>query len=170
MVRYQGSELNVDEEDSDIDEDPDDDLDQDPVDFDDDTTCSSVALHTHYLPDCPACVREQLRAEGWKFPVYQYEGDAEPYGKAVDDEEEGRNEPAPDTEEKPTWFSNVFSPPPPDFQFNHTLASSRSDVSGTALSRVFFRPSEVEKTKGIPAAQGSEQGMHFRVISLRGTW
>ncbi|KAE9409753.1 hypothetical protein BT96DRAFT_534354 [Gymnopus androsaceus JB14] len=158
--------------------------------YEEDTTCSTAAPHTHCLPDCPACVREQLLAEGWKFSAYRYDdGETDRDAEAGDEKEIERRDPEPTNEApqskeitvqgKPLWCSNVFSPPPSlQSQCKPTLVSTGSDEARRKVPRVFFPPPpqvSAEEAKVIPAPPSSmttetERGMDFRVIAAAGAW
>ncbi|KAF9066326.1 hypothetical protein BDP27DRAFT_1330820 [Rhodocollybia butyracea] len=115
---------------------------------------------THHQTECVHCVRERLKAEGWKFPYEQYEEKSARKTSETDKPKDRQPEAA------------IFSRPPPVLQAetNSTEPISSPRVfliqdsdqdrqpvfvpppksSQTIASRVFFPPSKVLDITAVP--------------------
>ncbi|KAJ4000904.1 hypothetical protein F5050DRAFT_1727600 [Lentinula boryana] len=114
-------------------------------DFED---CTTSMPPTHCVPDCISCARERLRAEGYKFPRYQY--DQSDHTENDDDAEmremskppkQGMKQEEAEMQgsERPASFnfSLIFTPPPSREQAEST---ARSVELIEHFPRVFFPP------------------------------
>ncbi|KAJ4473799.1 hypothetical protein J3R30DRAFT_3707768 [Lentinula aciculospora] len=101
---------------------------------------------THCVPECISCARERLRAEGYKFPIYQH--------NQSDHTDDGDKAIVPEQASKPTKQGIkqqeadlegvrgiVFVPPPPPGSHRQADLTTRS-VHGldAPFPRVFFPP------------------------------
>ncbi|KAJ3745592.1 hypothetical protein DFH05DRAFT_1036554 [Lentinula detonsa] len=123
-------------------------------DFED---CTTSMPATHCVPDCISCARERLRAEGYKFPRYQYDqsdhteddDDAEmqemskPPKQGIKQEEAAE---VKDSERRGSFnFSLIFTPPPSGLP-KQAESTARSVELIEPFPRVFFPPPKTSDT------------------------
>ncbi|KAJ3790450.1 hypothetical protein GGU10DRAFT_340838 [Lentinula aff. detonsa] len=122
-------------------------------DFED---CTTSMPATHCVPDCISCARERLRAEGYKFPRYQYDqsdhteddDDAEMQEMSKPPKQGIKQEEADvkDSERRGSFnFSLIFTPPPSGLQ-KQAESTARSVELIEPFPRVFFPPPKTSDT------------------------
>ncbi|KAJ3929285.1 MAG: hypothetical protein NXY57DRAFT_1017497 [Lentinula lateritia] len=107
--------------------------------LDDEDDFEDCTPTTHCVPECISCARERLRAEGYKFPAYQYD-----HNDHIPDDDEAKVEIIKpwgqriSREEVDPQINIVFTTPPPDSQKaeSTTLPVKLNET----FPRVFFPP------------------------------